>query len=1070
MAIGDLHIDIVRPRAHDPRDVGVIIESRAGAELGGKARVFASLAARGFRIPATICVKVPARIDCDEASDHMQSTLLGGLLKTALGLLGGKCHRRDGNEPDPLLIAIRANRHAPGQWLPARLNISAATAGAQEELQKRTVDELVRWVSALIGCGPAGSNDATQRRTTEVLMQEMCPAMVAEGDTIGWVWTRNPITGGDEPIGYVRAMGERRRVDYLTYTEWSVREPAAAAELAMWVQRLDPVVGGAYRICFGVAQGVVHLLALHAADLAPQARWQVAAECIERGLMTTEEKLLVISPEDLRTGIPLPVEERGRLPAIASTNPGGTLTVCGRAAFSRSQVERLASKGESVVWVKESLVPDDVSILDKVVGVVTRIGGPASHVVVLARGRGIAALPGLRDIALDTGSGGMAIGSCQVREGEWLTIEESTGTLYVGKIESDCASLPWTTEVLQLALKRSGARVLVNADSADDVRRGFRLGASAVGLCRSENHLLDPDALAALRRWVVEHPDLASVALPEPVLEALRRGLTELLLAADGRRVHYRLFDAHLEEFLPSPGTEAAMELACNLHMSRDLVDRRLRELREVGAAHGYRGCRWGLRTGFYRQQLRLVARVVESMAQDGRPARIAVIVPMVSVTGEVETARRIFQAETGDVAAPSGDSELRFGCMVETPRACLVVTDLANNADVLCFGTNDLTEAVWALSRDLGRQVATQWLAEGIVDGDPFVALDQEGVGSLIAKTVAAARLARPDVEIIACGEQGGDPRSAAWLVQNGVDRVSCRADAVPAVMLAISQAEFKPQRSRSESCRHAWRSGVADASQRAYDRIRHARTCRADELARQLAREWGTSVSALLSLPKVGNWKFFKRDLVQYWFGRREYRRFPSGWHTEEVLKYALQYRGSGRTVRYSLFPDAIACHAVSKVLRDGSPIESWENEIEALDHCVPLEVFPQQPPTNVCFRAVFWGSHMDVEAGVGQAMYVFEEERGQHPVLRAVMDHSGAWRLLGDTGAVVDRRLKLGLRHLMERYGMWIYLRLWDMSTVLGAAWLGVEGYYDPRTHDEPFLCDMDLPQDLAFLSAE
>lgn len=745
-----------------------------------------------------------------------------------------------------------------------------------------------------------------------------------------------------------------------------------------------------------------------------------------------------------------------------------------RVALSSSQVERLASDGDPVVWVKNSLAPTDVSILERVVGIVTRIGGPTSHLVVMARGRGIATFAGLQAMELDPGSGTTRIGSKTVREGEWVVIDEGTGSLYLGRIESERNVSQWASEILNLTSATSRARVLVNADVPADAQRGFGLGAGGVGLCRSENHLVAPDSLMALQCWLIGRSDGRINSIPRAVLEALREGLAALLRAAAGRRIQYRLFDAHLEDLLPLAGTEEACHLAQELCLDLDVLNRTLFELRELGGPHGFRGCRWGIQTGFYRQQLRIVAEVAHAAAQSGVGVQLAIIVPMVSVVAEFEAVQQVFRGEMkkAGIVQPgvAGGLDLRFGCMVETPRACTIIEEIARNADVLCFGTNDLTGAVWAISRDSGRQVLAHWLAEGIVDSDPFVVLDQTGVGSLITNSIARARSVRPDVNVVVCGEQANDPGSAAWLVQAGVDQVSCRADAVPAVALAIVQSGMARSHAPSVSCGPIPHSAAAEASDVAYERIRHARAFRSRALARRLALEWGASVSARLSMPEVGNWKFFKRDVIQHWFGKRECQRFPSGWSSEEVLQYALKHRGSGRAVRYSLFPSTIACHALSRVLDDSESVEAWRREIESLDHEEPIEVFPQQPPTQVCFRAVFWGSHMDLEAGIGQAMYVFEEERGQHPTLRAVIERGGECQRISGADRVMETPLELGLRDFVEQYGKWLYLRLWDMSVVLGSAWLGIEGYYDPDTGNEPFVCDLDLPQDLAFLGVE
>jgi len=1074
MVSGELHIDVVCARAQHPGHLEVLVAAFEAGNLGGRAKLFGLLDARGLRIPPTVFLRLPPIVVGGVSRDDGSDVLLRLLVESAIQALETKCEGKVGDTSNPLALALRGNGHESGHWFPARLSIGAGViAGTLEERRAKVVEEIVHSICSSISTEQSTTAHRGDSSPFDIFIQPMSPAMTTEGEVSGTVWTRSPYTGKRQSTGYVRVRTRAESPSYLSFTEWAAQECEKAAELTSWLDCIRGASRDALCISFGVARGALYLLDLCVADLTASARLRAALEGVEGDPLAGEENLLLLNPEDLHMRGQLQERERHRLSAITSMESTGTSVASGRVVLSSATLKQVADEGRPVILVRESLTPSDVTLFERTVGVVTRIGGPASHLVVMARGRGIAVLPGVQALEIDAGSRTMRIGARTIQEGEWVTIDESTGTLYYGKFDSDVEAPRWKSEILKLISATGPARVFVNADTGADAHRGFRLGAVGVGLCRSENHLLASDALNALRRWLIEHVEPHSRPLPTEVLEALRRGLEALLLAADGRRVHYRLFDAHLEDLLPLPGTEEAQKLARELCLPSDELDDKLHDLRETGGVHGWRGCRWGIRTGFYRQQLRLVAEAARAIVRGGLRVQMAVIVPMVSALTELLTVRQYFREDVDKPGAARGGattSELLFGCMVETPRACAIIDDIARSADVLCFGTNDLTEATWALSREAGGQVLAHWLARGIVDSNPFAVLDQVGVGSLITSAIVKAKLARPEVNVLACGEQASDPKSAAWLAEIGVDWVSCRAEAVPSVALAIAQSEIAR---RSVTSGSSWRirsSGMADAARRVYERIQYARACGSGELAQRLALEWAALIGARLSIPEASNWKFFKRDVIQCWFGRRECRRFPSGWHTEEVLQSAVQYRSYGHTVRYSLFPNTIACHAVSRALSNSEPVEVWRREIESLDHEVPVELFPQQPLSQVCFRAVFWGSQMDIEAGLGQAMYLFEEERCQHPVLRAVVECGGKWRLMGGADSVVDRRIEDGLRQLLDRYGTWLYLRLWDMSLVLGCGWLGIEGYYDPERGGEPFVCDADLPQDLAFVGVD
>jgi pyruvate, orthophosphate dikinase len=1064
-------IPVVRLRACHAGDLEVVIETQP-EEIKGRAGLFTLLIGKRLRIPHTILVRLQENVVGFAAPSSIQSKqLMRDLFSTAIDSLEKKCQTAIGSEGRALAIALRDNKYETTQWHPTQLNVgSTIEASTPKRRRAKIVEEILRRICTVNENNENNDHCYRDGCLFEVLLQQMCPTMMEEGDVVGTLWTRNPYTGEQGSIGYVRVRDNENSVSFMSFSEWTGQAQEKADELCEWLRRVGEIEPEVLCISFGVSSGTLYLLDLNIADTTHDARIRVLADQLESFSIAQPEQLVFLKPEDIQLGQQVDDCQRRRLSRIASHDTKGTSVKCGRVVLSASCLKRVVANAEPAILVKESLAPTDVALFGELVGVVASSSGPASHLVVMARGCGLAVISGLHDLEIDLKTGMIDFGTVKIKEGDWVTIDERSGILYAGKLDI-CQEVPrWVSKIIELTKHTSQDRIFVNADTASDAQRGFMLGAGGVGLCRSENHVLLSENLPIFRRWMVGNIKHRSDPLPAEVKQTLRQGLESILFTADGRRVHYRLFDAHIEDILPHPGTEDAYDLASTMGIPIDEFDNFLHEMRTEGGPHGWRGCRWGIDTGFYRQQLRIVADAVRTVVKNGKSVRIAIIAPMISVLPEINAVFEYFRMELksgfeSEIAASV--IELEFGCMIETPRACIIIEDIARSVDVICIGSNDLTEGIWALGRESGGRVLGQWIARGTVDFNPFVTLDRVGVGELIRNAIVKAKLAQPSLKIVACGEQASDPESAVWLSERGVDSISCHAEAVPAVAIAIAQCEIARHNNTYIDTSYLQPSGIARTSRRIYRRIHYAQSCGAKDVAQKLALELGSLFCIRLSLPETTNWKFLKRDIIQFWFGSREFKRFPPVWSSKDVLEYAMRFRDSGRTVRYSLFPNTIACHATSEVLRNCDDIEKWRHKIDSLNHQIAVEVFPQQSESHVCFRAVFWGSYVDIEAGIGQAMYVFENERGQHPVLKASVDYMGKCEFSGDKENPDVSDLKQWLGDLLDLYGMWIYLRLWDMSIVLGIPWLAIEGYYDPESKCKPFVCDADLPPDLAFV---
>ncbi len=460
----------------------------------------------------------------------------------------------------------------------------------------------------------------------------------------------------------------------------------------------------------------------------------------------------------------------------------------GVAVFDTWRALDRIDEGEQVILVRPETSPADEPALAEAAGVLTSRGGLSSHAAVVARGRGLPAVCGAGTLLIDVAEMANAAGLVVV-EGERITIDGSTGEVRVGHREVHRAEVPpelgvllgWADEQ-----RRGRLAVRANADTAEDAHRAVELGAEGIGLCRTEHQFLGARLPLLQDAILADSPDAARPALE--ALEAAQRADFEALLAAmDGRPVTVRLLDPPLHEFLPD-----LVEL--NVAEARGQLDARglerlaaARRWHEHNPMMGVRGVRLAVvRPALARLQLRALLAAAAAHRLAGGDPRPQVLVPMVSAPDEV----RLVRSWSEEVAGQLGVAPPPVGAMVETPRAALLAGALAAECDLLSFGTNDLTQLVFGLSRDDVGPLLGAYRDQGLVDADPFATLDPVAVAPLVASAVRAARAVEPDLPIGVCGEHAGDPASIGLLVEAGVDAISCSPARLPVARLAAAQA----------------------------------------------------------------------------------------------------------------------------------------------------------------------------------------------------------------------------------------------------------------------------------------
>jgi phosphoenolpyruvate-protein kinase (PTS system EI component) len=509
---------------------------------------------------------------------------------------------------------------------------------------------------------------------------------------------------------------------------------------------------------------------------------------------TIAATLTSIRPEDLAVFFHASLSASDDVEPIGSGLPASPGAASGRIVLSADAALEAAENGQSVILVRPETSPDDVLGMQASRGILTQRGGLVSHAAVVARGWGVPAVVGASEIHIDAGS--VTIGDTVLRAGDEITIDGSTGNIYLGSMATFGSDAPPELDTLlawadDVAAGHVGVRA--NADTKADATRGRELGAQGIGLCRTEHMFLAADRLPIMRRLILSH-DAATEATALAELEIAQTADFESVLEAmDDLPVTVRLLDPPLHEFLPDLLDLVACEARGELDEEGCIELAAVRRLHESNPMIGTRGVRLGVvRSGLYEMQVRALCAAAANLFERGLRPHVEIMIPLVVDAEELRIARSWVTGVLDEIGHPElASNVVTVGAMIETPRAALTAGALAEHADFFSFGTNDLTQMTFAFSRDdVESKLLPAYQALGILPANPFAELDQEGVGALISIACEQARSSKPTIKLGACGEHTGHPASADFLVRQGVDSVSCSPFRVPMARLAIAQA----------------------------------------------------------------------------------------------------------------------------------------------------------------------------------------------------------------------------------------------------------------------------------------
>jgi pyruvate,orthophosphate dikinase len=569
--------------------------------------------------------------------------------------------------------------------------------------------------------------------------------------------------------------------------------PDAFAELVRIYKRLERHYRDMQDLEFTVEKGRLWMLQTRSGKRTAKAALKIAVELAQDGLISQEEAITRVDPAALDQLLHPTIDPQAERKILATGLPASPGAASGEIVFSSDEAEALKGQGRKVILVRVETSPEDIHGMHAAEGILTTRGGMTSHAAVVARGMGKPCVSGAGAIRVDYAAQTLSAAGVTLKKGEILTIDGTTGQVLVGRVpmtepelSSEFATLmSWADATRRL-------KVRANADTPTDARVAMKFGTEGIGLCRTEHMFFEENRIVAVREMILADDEAGRRAALAKLLPMQRGDFVELFEIMGGLPVTIRLLDPPLHEFLPHTEEEIAAVAAAMGADPKKLADR-ARQLHEFNPMLGFRGCRLAIA---YPEIAEMQARAifeaaVESGRNTGEKVVPEVMVPLIASKAEFDIVKGCIDAAAAAVAAETGERvDYQVGTMIELPRAALLAGDIAKTAEFFSFGTNDLTQTTFGISRDDAASFLGPYTAKGILPVDPFVSLDREGVGELVRIAVERGRKTRNDLKLGICGEHGGDPASIAFCHEVGLDYVSCSPFRVPIARLAAAQA----------------------------------------------------------------------------------------------------------------------------------------------------------------------------------------------------------------------------------------------------------------------------------------
>ena len=640
-------------------------------------------------------------------------------------------------------------------------------------------------------------HDIPDSMGTAVNVVAMVFGNLGEDSGTGVAFSRDPSTGERRCYGeyLLNAQGEdvvSGARTPLPITTLKDRLPASFQELERVARTLERHFRDLQDMEFTIERGKLFMLQTRRGQRSGQAAVRIACEMVDEELISEEEAVARIPPNDLDQLLHPTIDPHSQLDLLTTGLPASPGAACGTAVFDADKAERLGRAGQPVILVRRETSPEDFHGMVMAKAVLTARGGMTSHAAVVARGMGKPCVAGAQALQVDERAGRVSVNGRQIAEGDWITVDGSTGKVFAGQaalmtpeLSGDFLRLmEWADRIRQL-------RVRVNADTPADAHRGRDFGAEGIGLCRTEHMFFDGDRLTAMREMIVAQDTAGRQQALARLLPMQRSDFEAIFRAMEGFAVTIRLLDPPLHEFLPKEPSEIAA-LAADMGIGLDQLQAVIDRLQEVNPMLGLRGCRLGIiYPEITAMQVRAIFEAACTVAARKGRVMPEVMIPLTASVVEFRKQALIVRQVAEEVFRERQITvPFLLGTMIELPRAALTADELAREAQFFSFGTNDLTQTTWGLSRDDAGHFLPYYLEHGVIEADPFQVLDQAGVGKLIQMACELGRRTRPDLKLGICGEHGGEPAAVAFCDRLGVNYVSCSPFRVPIARLAAAQA----------------------------------------------------------------------------------------------------------------------------------------------------------------------------------------------------------------------------------------------------------------------------------------
>ena len=648
-------------------------------------------------------------------------------------------------------------------------------------------------------------NDISHKLGTAVNIQSMVFGNMGETSGTGVAFTRNPATGENKLFGeyLINAQGEDVVAGIRTPQDISTLQnvmPEIYDQFVKVTQILENHYKDMQDIEFTIENEKLFILQTRNGKRTAKAAINVAVDLVEAGIIDKKEAIMRVEPNQLDQLLHPTFEDKALKEAtlLAKGLPASPGAACGKVYFNADDVVAAVEGGEKVRLVRQETSPEDIEGMVKAEGILTARGGMTSHAAVVARGMGKCCVAGCGEIKVDEAAKEIRAGELTVKEGDFLSIDGSTGKVYLGEVKQSPVEVTgnfeklmnWVDETKQMMVR-------TNADNPRDAKAAVEFGAEGIGLCRTEHMFFEEDRIPAVREMILSKDVEQREKALAKILPMQRQDFLEIFEVMEGKPVNIRLLDPPLHEFLPQDD-ETIAELAASMGIDESEIRKRIVDLEEFNPMLGHRGCRLAVTyPEICVMQARAIIEGAIEAINKGVEVHPEIMVPLVGEVNELKLIRGMIEETAEKVMEEKGVKvDYTVGTMIEIPRACLTADEIAEVADFFSFGTNDLTQMGFGYSRDDAGKFLGEYVEKEILEKDPFQVLDQKGIGKLVQMGAKLGRSVKPELKLGICGEHGGEPSSVEFCYNTGLNYVSCSPYRVPIARLAAAQASIKNPR----------------------------------------------------------------------------------------------------------------------------------------------------------------------------------------------------------------------------------------------------------------------------------